>query len=120
MAQDNKKDLSTDELLKKLLTSFGGDEPEEEQGDQLTIDDAAQEAKKQNRPKVFRVNAKKEEQESAPSESEELKQDKSALEEQIRRAELFVAGMQDRAKEEDEQDAVVDIPAEEEEQTAEE
>ncbi|MBQ8214774.1 MAG: hypothetical protein IJZ33_00780 [Clostridia bacterium] len=104
MAQDNKKDLSTDELLKKLLTSFGGDESEEEQGDQLTIDDAAQEAKRQNRPKVFRVNAKKEEQESAQSESEELKQDKNALEEQIRRAELFVAGMQDRAKDEEEQE----------------
>ena len=101
MAQDNKKDLSTDELLKKLLTSFGGEEAEEEMGDQLTIDDAAQEAKKQNRPRVFRMNAKKAEAEDVQAESEELKQDKDAREEQIRRAELFVAGMKDRSEQDE-------------------
>lgn len=105
MAQDNKKDLSTDELLKKLLTSFGGEEAEEEMGDQLTIDDAAQEAKKQNRPRVFRMNAKKAEAEDVQAESEELKQDKDALEEQIRRAELFVAGMKDRSEQDEKENS---------------
>ena len=100
MAQDNKKELSPDELLKKLLTSFGGEEEQSNEDDQLTIEDASKDTQEQARPKVFRV--KKEDkrkadvpQKEAPSDDGEEKERKE-LEERIKRAELFVAGMKDR------------------------
>ncbi|MBP3322280.1 MAG: hypothetical protein J6M12_07990 [Clostridia bacterium] len=120
MAQDNKdkKDLSPDELLKKLLTSFGGSDPAEEDHDQLTIDDAAREEKKKNRPKIFRMKAKEETKESAPSAEEgEDRLDKEALEEQIRKAELFVASMNEKKDEKrsDEPSEDAEKPSEREE-----
>ncbi|MBQ8911164.1 MAG: hypothetical protein IJY89_01175, partial [Clostridia bacterium] len=100
MAQDNKKELSPDELLKKLLTSFGGEEEQSNEDDQLTIEDASKDTQEQARPKVFRV--KKEDkrkadvpQKEAPS-ADGAEKERKELEERIKRAELFVAGMKDR------------------------
>ncbi|MBQ7847901.1 MAG: hypothetical protein IJ344_06390 [Clostridia bacterium] len=100
MAQDHKRELSPDELLKKLLTSFGED-PEEDGEEQLTIEDSAQMVREQSRPKVYRVKADKQEQEVSPEKEPDI--DKEELERQIRRAELFVAGMRE-SKDSDDSD----------------
>ena len=105
MSEENgkKKDLTTEELLKKLLENFGGDEPEE-QGKQLSIEDAAKDL--ESRKKVYRYRvgpagdkAPKDEPEPVHAERDALTEE---LERSIRDAEKYVEGMKDPVKEEEE------------------
>lgn len=106
MAQDNKKDLTPDELLKKLLTSFGSEEQQSSDTDQLTIEDAPKKKSEGARPKIFRLR-KDGGDDAAPtfdapaSGKEESDSERKELEERIRKAELFVAEMKDKKNEED-------------------
>lgn len=104
MAQDNKKDLTPDELLKKLLTSFGEEELESET-DQLTIEEAAKEEQKAPRPKIFRF---KKEEGTVPTfygeeESSAQDPDRKELEERIKQAEQFVEDMEKKTEQEKEE-----------------
>ena len=91
MAEEKNKDLTTEELLKKLMENFGEEAPKSG-GEQLTIDDVTE----KSTHKVYRCrNGKKEE---APGEAPEGMPDDEVSEmllKSIRDAEKFASGMKE-------------------------
>ena len=95
MAEEKNKDLTTEELLKKLMENFGEEAPKSG-GEQLTIDDVTE----KSTHKVYRCrNGKKEE---APGEAPEGMPDDEVSEmllKSIRDAERFASGMKETEEE---------------------
>ena len=98
MAEEKNKDLTTEELLKKLMENFGEEAPKSG-GEQLTIDDVTE----KSTHKVYRCrNGKKEE---APGEAPEGMPDDEVSEmllKSIRDAERFASGMKETEEEPEE------------------
>lgn len=127
MLKDKDRDLTTEELLKKLMENFGEDEPEEAGYQQLSVDDAAKDRSAENKKYHYRVGGKSRDEEK----EEQTKQDdsfKSELEDRIRSAEKYVESMnasgrtvEEEPEEEAEEDELPeDCLTEEERQSAEE
>ena len=117
MAEEKNKDLTTEELLKKLMENFGEEAPKSG-GEQLTIDDVTE----KSTHKVYRYrNGKKEE---APGEAPEEMPDDEVSEmllKSIRDAERFASGMKETEEEpEKPEDRAKDAAETEDEEPAEE
>lgn len=117
MAEEKNKDLTTEELLKKLMENFGEEAPKSG-GEQLTIDDVTE----KSTHKVYRYrNGKKED---APGEAPEEMPDDEVSEmllKSIRDAERFASGMKETEEEpEKPEDRAKDVAETEDEEPAEE
>ncbi len=98
MSEKDKKDLTSEDLLKKLMENFGN-EPEEE-GKQLSIEDAAGERSAVQERTYRYKKAKHTKEQSTAEQTESEKEDddyREELERHIRAAEKYVEGMREKA-----------------------